>query len=102
MYRFLRLNAVNSDGLIRMALFKTYWTVEGISPEARKAARRAADASGEELGAWLTRLINKVSLSEREPAVPHLKVEAEAEDPADNKLSSIERAMQQSRAGRDA
>lgn len=135
-----------------MSLFKSYWTVEGISPSARDAAIRAADANGEELGEWLSRLIRKVSEAEREafvPAndtaengagtvaangaavdaadtpeeaveedeekvdqaaqdadedaaeVPHSAAEAEADD-GDDKLSSIERAMLQSRAAGDA
>jgi hypothetical protein len=134
-----------------MALFKSYWTVDGISPDARDAAVRAADANGEELGEWLRRLIRKVSEAEREtfaPAndtsengakigtkngaaisaadaaeeaneekadeatpdtdedaaeEPDDTVEKEEEaDGGDDKLSSIERAMLQSRAAGDA
>jgi hypothetical protein len=130
MFRFLRSNTVEFYGLNRMSLFKSYWTVEGISPDARDAAIRAADADGEELGAWLSQLINKVSLAERdaaavvqdsvedvvEDAVEETAedtgeetaedtvedtVEAVAEDP-DDKMSSIERAMLQPRAAGDA
>ena len=95
-----------------MSLFKSYWTVQGISPDARAAALRAADADGEELGVWLTRLINKVSAAERNAVAAandsadaaeqteDVKI-AEAEEDADDKLSSIERAMQHSRAAGD-
>ena len=95
-----------------MALFKSYWTVEGISPDARNAALRAADANGEGLGEWLSRLICKVSLAQRDAAA---EAEESAEDTVEDivedsdamadsadKLSSIERAMQQNRAAGDA
>jgi len=91
-----------------MALIKTYWTVKGISPEARNAAVRAANASGEELGVWLSRLINKVSQAERDEVAPAngraadvAAAENGTASDADtgDKLSSIERAMRQSRAG---
>ena len=49
-----------------MSLFRSHWTVEGISLNARNAAIRAAEADGEELGIWLSRLINKVSAEERQ------------------------------------
>ena len=117
MYRFPRSNTVEVYGLNAMSLFKSYWTVQGISPDARKAAVRAADANGEELGVWLSRLINKVSLAERnavtvaEDSVEHTvedSVEDTVEDSVeetvkdtDDKLSSIERAMQQSRTTGD-
>ena len=80
-----------------MSLFKSYWTVQGISLSARNAAIHAADADGEELGVWLCRLINKVSVAERNAVTV---AEDSAED-TDDKLSSIERAMQQSRASGD-
>ena len=120
-----------------MSLFKSYWTVQGISPDARDAAIRAANADGEELGVWLSRLIDKVSQAERdavtlaenaaeqfvedsvedsvddsvEDSVENAMentVEDTVEDTVDDtvddtddKLSSIERAMQQSRASGD-
>jgi hypothetical protein len=90
-----------------MSLFKSYWTVEGISPEARDAAIRAANADGEELGIWLSRLISEVSLQEIEAVaggVEEALGEESVEEPveiaadiSDDKLSSIERAMLQSR-----
>ncbi len=109
MYRFPRSNTVEVYGLNGMSLFKSYWTVQGISPDARKAAVRAADANGEELGVWLSRLINKVSLAERNAVtVAEDSVEDTVEDSVedtvkdtDDKLSSIERAMQQSRTTGD-
>lgn len=97
-----------------MALIKTYWTVKGISPEARNAALRAANASGEELGVWLSRLINKVSVAERNAvsaandraadvsAAENGTTGGSAEADTGDKLSSIERAMRQSRAGGDS
>ena len=109
MYRFLRSNTVEFYGLNRMSLFKSYWTVEGISPDARTDALRAADANGEELGVWLSRLISKVSLEERD-AAGEAKDSAEdtvedamqdAAEDSDDKLSSIERAMLQPRASGD-
>ena len=101
-----------------MSLFKSYWSVQGISPDARDAAIRAANADGEELGVWLSRLIDRVSQAERdavtlaENAAEQI-VEDTVDDTVDNavedtvddtddKLSSIERAMQQSRASGDA
>lgn len=104
MFNFMWSNAVEIYELNRMSLFKSYWTVEGISPGARNAALRAAEAEGEDLGVWLSRLINKVSVAERDAAATD-----SAEDNCDiaetsnteaegDKLSSIERAMLQSRA----
>lgn len=78
-----------------MSLFKSYWTVQGISPDARDAAIRAAEADGEELGVWLSRLINRVSAAEshRVPVTPARQVNSDNGD----KMSSIERAMIQPR-----
>ena len=92
MFTFFGSNTVEYDGLKRMSLFKSYWMVQGISAEARDAAIQAAKADGEELGVWLSRLINKVSAAERNdaPAADDSAVDA------DDKLSSIERAMLQS------
>ena len=80
-----------------MSLFKSYWTVQGISPDARDAAIRAAEANGEELGVWLSRLINRVSAAEshRVPVSQPRPVNATVN--SDEKMSSIERAMIQSR-----
>ncbi|MDC0033600.1 hypothetical protein OAJ57_03435 [Alphaproteobacteria bacterium] len=75
-----------------MSLFKSYWTVHGISPNARDAAVRAAKANGEELGIWLSRLINKVSAAERNDVT----VVNDSNVGSGDKLSSIERAMLQS------
>jgi ABC-type transporter Mla subunit MlaD len=86
-----------------MPLISSYWTVQGISPEARDAAVRAAKAEGEELGEWLSRLIGNVNASELDAAANREATKDtmdNAEDPADetdDKLSSIERAMIQSR-----
>ena len=77
-----------------MALFKTYWTVQGISPEAREAAIRAAKSDGEELGVWLTRLIDKVSAEELRSVAGNNG--ATEDKDGDDKLTSIERAMLQS------
>jgi len=104
MFRFPRSNTVEFYGLKRMSLFKSYWTLEGISPDARNAAIRAANAEGEELGVWISRLINKVSLAERNAvtvAKDAVTVATDNGGGTDDKLSSIERAMQQSRATRD-
>ena len=98
MFRFLRCNTVESYGLNCMSLFKSYWTVQGISPDARKSALRAAESGGEELGVWLSRLINKVSVAERN-AIPLAR---EGVEDTGDKLSSIERAMRQPRASGDA
>ena len=95
MYRFLRSNTVEFYGLNCMALFKSYWTVQGISPDARDAAIRAAEADGEELGVWLSRLIHEVSTAERDNAAVQTVNDADA-DNEDDKLTSIERAMLQS------
>jgi hypothetical protein len=104
-----------------MSLFKSYWTVQDISPDARDSAIRAANADGEELGIWLSRLIDKVSQAERDAVtlaenaaeqIVEDTVEDTVEDGVENtvedtvddtddKLSSIERAMQQSRASGD-
>ena len=109
-----------------MSLFKSYWTVGGISPDARDAAIRAADSDSEELGFWLSRLINKVGMAERDAAAmaqdsaeeladesaEDIVEEAGQETAADtgedlaeapdDKLSSIERAMLQPRAASNA
>ena len=83
-----------------MSMFKSYWTVQGISPDARDAAIRAANADGEELGVWLSLLINKVSAAERNEAnnANGADTADTSVDDEDDKLSSIERAMQQSRS----
>ncbi|MDA1325650.1 MAG: hypothetical protein O3C34_12990 [Proteobacteria bacterium] len=111
MFKFPCSNAVEIYELNRMSLFKSFWTVEGISPNARNAALRAAEAEGEDLGVWLSRLINKVSVAERDAAAATTDsaedngdiVEASNTNTAaeDDKLSSIERAMLQSRASGD-
>ena len=78
-----------------MTLIKSYWTVKGISADARSAAIRAAEAEGTELGDWLTRLIGKVSEEERkaaaakEPPIEPARETAEentntADDPGDD------------------
>jgi hypothetical protein len=122
-----------------MSLIKSYWTVKGISANARSAAIRAAEAEGTELGDWLSRLIGKVSEEERkaaaakEPAFDTAAETAEeradaADDPGEDatedapavaeddtpdvtdddeeikgdRLSSIERAMLQTRAASEA
>ena len=94
MFTFSRSNTVKSYGLNFMALFKTYWTVQGISPEAREAAIRAAKSDGEELGVWLTRLIDKVSAEELRSVASNNG--ATEDKDGDDKLTSIERAMLQS------
>lgn len=53
------------------------WSVKGVEPEAREAAKRAARGSGMTLGAWLTRKIQEsddptvTSPADRPPAAPH-------------------------------
>ena len=107
MFRFLCSNTVEYYGLNRMSLFKSYWTVPGISPDARNAAVRAAEADGEEVGVWLSRLIYKISTAERNASAGAKDIvdtadKVDAANDEDDKLSSIERAMQQSRAAGDA
>lgn len=79
-----------------MSLFKSYWTVEGISPDARDAALRAANANGEDLGVWLSRLINKVGLAELESApIAQNNVEDIAQEMAeDDAEDTVEDAME--------
>ena len=84
-----------------MSMFKSYWTVQGISLNARNTAIRAAEAEGEELGVWLSRLINKVC--EEEGGVDATADDMDTssndnEENPDDKLSSIERAMKQAQA----
>jgi len=77
-----------------MPLFSTTWSVKGVSVEARQAAARAASADGEDLGAWLSRVIRKVGEAELNPAVAANAPAADSRaDAADAKLTSIERAM---------
>ena len=83
-----------------MSMFKSYWTVQGISLNARNTAIRAAEAEGEELGVWLSRLINKVCEEEGVDALADDMDTSsnDTEENPDDKLSSIERAMKQARA----
>lgn len=44
------------------------WSIKGISPEARSAAKEHAAESGQPMGAWLSQVIHSVSQQEREEA----------------------------------
>ena len=44
------------------------WSIKGISPEARSAAKEHATESGQPMGAWLSQVIHSVSQQEREEA----------------------------------
>lgn len=79
-----------------MSIFKSLWTVQGVSPEARDVAVRAAHADGEELGEWLSRLIHRVNADELRAASARAEMEDRTKPvvrEVDNKLTSIERAM---------
>lgn len=79
-----------------MGIFKALWTVQGVSPEARDVAVRAAHADGEELGEWLSRLIHRVDANEMKAVATRESVEVRAQPvtrDVDTKLTSIERAM---------
>ena len=78
-----------------MGFFSSYWTVPGISPEARDAALRAASAEGVEVGAWLSEVIHRVNAEE----VSITRVEGRTADTVHAKLTSIERAMLRPDAG---
>ena len=79
-----------------MSIFKSLWAVQGVSPEARDVAVRAAHADGEELGEWLSRLIHRVNADELNAMATRQDVEQApktVERTVDSKLTSIERAM---------
>ena len=83
-----------------MPLFTTTWTIKGVSSEARQAAARVASSEGEDLGVWLTRLIRKVSAAEMNAAADAATVASNgAGEKADDKLTSIERAMRRPGTG---
>lgn len=44
------------------------WSIKGISPEARSAAKENAAESGQPMGAWLSQVIHTISQQEREDA----------------------------------
>lgn len=72
-----------------MAFLTSYWSVVGVSSEARDAAVRAASSEGVELGAWLSDLIHRVSAEEMKMA----QMESRATTTVQTKMTSIERAM---------
>lgn len=45
------------------------WSIKGISPEARSAAKEHAAESGQPMGAWLSQIIHSVSQQERDEAM---------------------------------
>lgn len=59
------------------------WSLKGVSPEAREAARTAAAADDLPIGTWLSRIIREVAAAEH----------ADAARPPEPRMSSIERAM---------
>jgi hypothetical protein len=73
-----------------MTLIKSYWTVKGISANARDAAIRAAEAEGTELGDWLSRLIGKVSEEERKAAAAKEPVIDTAAETADDSTGAAD------------
>ncbi|MBT5047657.1 MAG: hypothetical protein HOM58_04075 [Rhodospirillaceae bacterium] len=79
-----------------MSIFKSFWSVQGVSPEARDVAVRAAHADGEELGEWLSRLIHRVDADEMSAVASRQHAEQRTKSVSrevDDKLTSIERAM---------
>lgn len=44
------------------------WSLKGVSPEARQAAKSAAKAAGEPVGVWLSGVIRDVAAAETGPA----------------------------------
>ena len=88
------------------------WSIKGVSAEARKIAKAAAMASGEPMGAWLTRLIDAASAAKfgqagavalrPEPSVPapaELRVDIEA---LTQRLSTVERRIRETLLPLDA
>jgi len=82
-------------GIEHMAFFSSYWSVPGVSPEARDAAARAASAQELELGDWLSDLIHRVSAEELNATATGSR----AAQTVEVKLTSIERAMLRPSAG---
>jgi hypothetical protein len=103
MVNLFSFDASINDGSNRMSIFKSFWTVPGVSPEARDVAVRAAHADGEELGEWLSRLIQRVNADELR-SVTAQPVAADRTrnvvPDVDTKLTSIERAMLRPDGGR--
>ena len=81
-----------------MALFRSQWTIQGVSPEAREAALIAASESGEKLGIWLGRLIREIDATEISAAAAGRDLK-DTRPISDDKLTSIERAMLRSGPG---
>jgi len=75
------------------------WSLKGISPAARAAAKQAAETEGVTLGAWLSRLIRDVAadqgVTEADIAAPPASRPAVVEPPPQmpSRPSSIERLM---------
>ena len=46
------------------------WSIKGVSPEAREAARDAVEASGKTMGEWLSEAIQATALAETAPRMP--------------------------------
>ena len=78
-----------------MPFFSSFWSIHGVSPEARDAAVRAASVEGVELGVWLSDVIHKVNADE----LSATEAEKRSANAVQSKLTSIERAMLRGGAG---
>lgn len=67
-----------------MAATNLPWSIKGVTPEARVAAKRAAEEDGLPIGAWLNQIIREVSRTEEnavESGAIEVEEPAEATDP---------------------
>ncbi|MEE8334029.1 MAG: hypothetical protein V3R85_09290 [Alphaproteobacteria bacterium] len=81
------------------------WSLKGITPAAREAAKQAAEAEGVTLGIWLTRLISDVAADQGiteadivDRSAPRVVV-AEPSPQIPSRPSSIERLMKRNGDG---
>ncbi|WP_137390916.1 SEL1-like repeat protein [Rhodoligotrophos defluvii] len=79
------------------------WSIKGIDPDARLAAKEAARKSGVTLGQWLTAVIHESSgkpASATQGAGPAAPVIQQRIEDLEQKLADLTRAQQQTAAGR--